>query len=195
MSRFDFFTVDMQGTLEAANAISSFPDKVKRAQARAIATMRRRLNTEAKRDIGREYNLKAQRIAQGLKTRNVDAGVAVIGAARGINAIEFGGTWSRSLRGRNRIGAQYAIKRGAAKTPHAGEFIAVGRSGNRLVFARGGKGARLNSHGKYPRLPLQAIYGPSLGQMLKHGQRPQRLADFALRILQAEIARLAGVAA
>lgn len=195
MSTFDKFTVDVEGTLAAANAVSSFPDKVARAQARAIATMRRRLNTEAKRDIGREYNLKSQRIAQGLRTRNVDAGVAVTGSARGINAIEFGATWSRSLRGKNRIGAVYAIKRGEPKMPHAGQFIATGRGGNTLVFARGGKGARLTRTGKWPRLPLQAIYGPSLGQMLKHAGRPQRLADFGLGILRAEIVRLAGVSA
>jgi hypothetical protein len=65
---------------------------------------------------------------------------------------------------------------------HAGSFIARGKNGVLLVFERQGS----------KRLPLQGVYGPSIGQMLKHGRRPERLVDFAIRTLQSEQVRLLG---
>ena len=108
---------------------------------------------------------------------NTADGIRLIGRSRGINAAQFGATWSRRMKG-----ARFAFKRGGDRSPHEGSFIATGKSGNRLVFERKGKS----------RLPLQAIYGPSVGQMLKHGRRPERLAEFAIRVLEAEQRRLLG---
>ena len=96
------------------------------------------------------------------------------GSARGINLIAFGARWNKKTGVTARI-----LKSGKPTVrPHA--FIAKGRNGNTLVFERQGKA----------RLPLQADYGPSIGQMLKHGDRPQRLADFARGIVASELARL-----
>jgi hypothetical protein len=153
------------------------PARILQAQKRALGTMRRRLATEAKRDIGAEYNLRAGRIAAGLVVRNQSDGVALIGRSRGINAIEFRATWSKRMKG-----ARFAIKRGGDRSAHDGSFIATGKSGNRLVFERSGD----------KRLPIRSVYGPSIGQMLKHGRRPERLAEFAIRILEAEQRRLLG---
>lgn len=176
MSRYTSFDVELAGALDVAQSLSTIPGKILRAQKRAIGTMQRRLATEAKRDIGAEYNLRAGRIADGLAVRNTAEGIRLIGRARGINAIQFGATWSRRFKG-----ARYAFKRGGDRSAHEGSFIATG-NGNRLVFERSGK----------PRLPLQAIYGPSVGQMLKHGRRPERLAEFAMRVLESEQRRLLG---
>lgn len=177
MSRYTSFNVELAGALDVAQQLSAIPSRILQAQKRALGTMRRRLGTEAKRDIGAEYNLKAQRIAAGLVVRNASDGVALIGRSRGINAIEFRATWSKRMKG-----ARFAIKRGGDRSAHEGSFIATGKSGNRLVFERSGA----------KRLPLQAVYGPSVGQMLKHGRRPERLAEFAIRILEAEQRRLLG---
>lgn len=182
MSRYTSFSVELTGALDAAQQLSTIPGRILQAQKRALGTVRRRLATEAKRDIGAEYNLKAGRIAEGLNVRNQPDGIALIGRSRGINAIQFGATWQRSKRGKLTQGAQYTIKRGGDRGAHAGAFIATGRSNNRLVFERVGT----------KRLPLQAVYGPSIGQMLKHGRRPERLAEFAIRVLQAEQQRLLG---
>ena len=182
MSRYAGFDVDLSGTLDAIAGVSAAPRRILSAQKRALGTLRRRIATEAKRDIQAEYNLKAGRIAQGLVVRNTADGIRLVGRSRGINAAAFGARWTRGGRGKNKVGAQYAIKRGAPATPQAGAFMARGRSNNRLVFERRGK----------PRLPLEAIYGPSIGQMLKHGRRPERLAEFALRVLEAEQKRLLG---
>ena len=177
MSRYTSFNVELAGALDVAQQLSAIPARILQAQKRALGTLRRRLGTEAKRDIGAEYDLKAQRIAAGLVVRNASDGVALIGRARGINAIEFRATWSKRMKG-----ARFAIKRGGDRSAHEGSFIATGKSGNRLVFERSGA----------KRLPLQAVYGPSIGQMLKHGRRPERLAEFAIRTLQAEQKRLLG---
>jgi len=180
MSRYTSFSVELTGAVDAFQAMQAVPRRILQAQKRALGTVQRRLGTEAKRDIGAEYNLKASRIAQGLVVRNTTDGIKLIGRSRGINAIEFRGTWSRRMKG----GARYAIKRGGDRGGRDGAFIARGKNGARLMFERAGD----------KRLPLRAVYGPSIGQMLKHGRRPERLAEFALRILQSEQKRLLGTA-
>jgi hypothetical protein len=177
VSRYSSFSVELEGALNVAQQLSTVPGRILQAQRRALGTMRRRLATEARRDIQAEYNLKAGRIAEGLAVRDTADGVKLIGRSRGINAAQFGATWSKRMKG-----ARFAIKRGGDRSAHEGSFIATGRSGNRLVFERQGKA----------RLPLQAVYGPSVGQMLKHGRRPERLAEFAVRVLEAEQRRLLG---
>jgi hypothetical protein len=220
MSRYVSLTVNLDGALDAMQAVQAIPARILQAQKRALGTLQRRLGTEAKRDIGAEYNLRAARIAQGLDVRNTSDGIKLVGKARGINAIEFGATWSRvkgsgvvatssrkkftavrfggGLRGDSALGAKYAIKRGAPRTVHADSFIARGRNGALLVFERRpgdyyhpGSGWKANS--KSNRIErIQGAYGPSIGQMLKHGRRPERLVDFAIRTLQSEQARLLG---
>lgn len=147
---------------------------VEKIRSRAIATLARRLPVQARRDIQQEYNLTATRIRDGLSIRRPDEGDVILrGSARGINLIAFGARWTK------RRGVTARVKKGGAATVQQHAFIATGRNGNRLVFERRGK----------KRLPLDALYGPSVGQMLKHGDRPQRLADFASGVIAAEIAR------
>lgn len=204
MSRYVSLTVELTGSIDAMQGIDDIPARILQAQKRALGTLQRKLGTEAKRDIGAEYNLRAARIAEGLKVKPTSDGIKLIGRSRGINAIQFGATWSRvkgsglvatssrkkytavrfggSIRGDSKLGASYAIKRGKPKTVHADSFIARGKNGALLVFER--RTAK--------RLPLQGVYGPSVAQMLKHGRRPERLVDFAVRTLQAEQQRLLG---
>jgi hypothetical protein len=177
MARYSSFDVELAGALDAAQQLSAVPAKILLAQKRGMGTVRRRVPTEAKRDIGAEYNLRAGRIAQGLSMQSTADGLKLIGRSRGINAIEFRATWSKRMKG-----ARFTIKRGGDRSAHEGSFIATGKSGNRLVFERSGD----------KRLPIRGIYGPSVGQMLKHGRRPERLAEFAIRILEAEQRRLLG---
>lgn len=143
-------------------------------RSRALGTLSRRLPVQARRDIQTEYNLKAARVNQGLSTRRVDNGVMLRASARGINLIAFG------ARARKRNGVTARVKKGGVPTVTKSAFIATGKNGAKLVFKRRGKS----------RLPIDALYGPSIGQMLKHGDRPQRLADYASGIIAAELARL-----
>lgn len=204
MTRYTGYAVELAGALEMAAALSDEPARILRAQKLALSTLRRRLPTEAKRDIGAEYNLRAARISDGLNVRNEADGIRLIGKSRGVNAIEFDARWTRvqgsgvvattsrarftairfggRLRGETGLGARWAVRRGEPPSVHAGSFIARGKNGVQLVFERQGR----------KRLPLQGVYGPSIGQMLKHGRRPERLAEFAIRTLQDEQQRLLG---
>jgi len=170
------FQVDLTGALAAARDMLALPPAIVRAQKRAIGTVVRRLPVEARRDMQKEYRLKASRIRQGLRMRATQSDIRLVGSARGINAAAFGATWSR----RNKVGAKFAGRKDQSREQHAGTFIATGRSGNRLVFERTAKGTRL---------PLRAVYLASIGQMLKHGQRPARLADYAQGVIVSEINR------
>lgn len=193
MSKFSGITFDLQGDLDAAQGISEFPRRVLRTQVRAVGTLRRRIATEAKRDIGREYNLKAARIAQGLRVRIVRDGIALLGSSRGINAIEFGATWSRTRRGKTTEGARFKFRRAGSLRAEPGTFIARSLNGARLVFERDVKrGKHRVEHGTNAgrmKEYLLAVYGPSVAQMLKHGGRPQRLVDFSVRVIKAELER------
>lgn len=217
MSRFKF-TVDLAGALDAMQQMQAIPARILLAQKRALGTLQRSLGTEAKRDIGAEYNLRAARIAQGLVVRNMDDGIKLAGRARGINAIEFGATWSRvtghgvvatssrkkftavrfgsRLRGEAALGAKYAIKRGAPRVARADSFIARGKNGALLVFEEQVNQPKYRPASGYNKnhlvYRLQGVFGPSVGQMLKHGRRPERLVEFAIRTLQREQKRLLG---
>lgn len=142
---------------------------------RALGTLARRLPVQARRDIQTEYNLTAARINEGLSARRTEDGRVILrGRARGINLIAFGARWSK------KTGVAARVLKSGKPTVRPDAFIAKGKNGALLVFERRGKA----------RLPLDAVYGPSIGQMLKHGDRPKRLADYASGIVAAEIARL-----
>lgn len=162
--------------VRTAQRLSVIGKETKPAIARAVATLARNLPVEARRDIQNEYALKATRISQGLSTRRDDTSVTLIGSARGIGLIEFGGKWA----GRKSAGAVAKVFTQGTSHNYGGTFIAVGRSGNRQIFSRTGK----------DRLPLKTLYGPSIAQMLRKGDRESRLADLAQATLAIEIDRL-----
>lgn len=198
-------TVELTGALDAAQAMSAIPSRILRAQEFALSEMRKRLGTEAKRDIGLEYNLRAGRIAKDLRTQNTPDGIKLIGKARGINAIEFGATWSRvrggglvarvsrlkyaapralRLRGNSGLGAKWAVRRGNAKKVHPGTFIARGKNGAMLVFQRDPAGGTYTPKtgwhaGQKQTAQLLGVWGARVDQMLRHGRRPERLVEFA----------------
>jgi hypothetical protein len=150
-----------------------------KALQRARSTLARRLPVAARRDMQDEYALKASRINDGLSTRTEADAVVLTGSKRGIGLIEFGGKWA----GRKSDGATAQVRRTEGRGTYGGTFIAAGKSGNRQIFTRTTKA----------RLPLRALYGPSIADMLKNAPRRARLADFAQDVLAAEINRLLGV--
>lgn len=218
MSKYTGFAAELTGALDAMQSLRQVPARILQMQRRALGTLQRRMGTEAKRDIGAEYNLLASRIAEGLNVRMTADGVSVIGKSRGINAIAFGATWSRvkgsglvatlsrrkftairyrgKLRGDAALGARFAIKRGKAPEVRAGSFIGTAINGVPLVFEEDVNRAKQKYAKGYnagrTKYPLRSVYGPSVAQMLKHGRRPERLIDFAIRTLQSEQARLLG---
>lgn len=186
------FSIEITGPLQVAADLAKWPDRARQIQQRAIATMRRRLLTEAKRDIGREYKLTAGRIAKDLSARNTEDGVVLLGKHRPVNAIEFGASWSR----RRGKGARYTFFRGASTRVRDGSFIGTGINGARLVFSRVTTEPKHlvmsgTNKGKMKQ-SLRGRYGPTIADMLKKAGRPQRLGDFAVQILDAEVDRQLG---
>jgi hypothetical protein len=210
MARYGDFSVDLSGALDAAQALSTVPGKILQAQKRAVGTLKRRLVPEASRDIRREYNIKATTARQRLHISQRRDGIVLTGKATGVSLMAFNAR-------QNRKGVSYSILRGQRVVrAHAfirktrsgkGPFVWIRREGHdrrtnqtRTINVWGGTGrgsyqvlagsnsAYSDQHG----YPIFQQFGPSVGQMLKHGRRPERLAEFALRILQSEQKRLLG---
>src|SRR5690348_11780434 len=99
------FTFDISGDLDMADRLSDKAKRVALAQKRAVSTMLRRLRVEARRDIQKEYNLKAQAINERLSVRRAYDGVGIVGKSSGINLINF------SARQTAR-GVTYSVKKG-----------------------------------------------------------------------------------
>lgn len=167
---------DASAILKVADRFREVPKRAEQARSRAASTLARRLPVEARRDIQDEYNLTAGRINKGLSVRTTSEYVELVGASRGIGRIEFGGR--RGANGQ----VTYQVHRNGARQvlPHA--FIANGLSGNTQIFERL----------THKRLPIQAIYGPSIAQMLRKSGREERLIGFSQTLLSAEIERLFG---
>lgn len=189
------FSVDLSGDLAAARDMLALPSQIVKAQQRALGTLARKMPVQARRDIQTEYRLKAARIRKGLRIRSTEHDIRLVGSARGINAEAFGATWSP----RKKVGARYSIKVGTAPYQHkgieeTGTFMATGLSNNHLVWYRVPKKRRYSSAHYAPNKgqlkdEIRPDYGPSIGQMLKHGKRPERLANFAGEVIRSEIDR------
>lgn len=203
------FTFDISGDLDLADTLSDKVKRIEKVQRRTVGTLRRRLRTEARRDIQREYNLKAADINERLSVSTRYDGIALVGRASGINLIHFGARWKRSW-----PGVTYRVKKsGGRKTlahafirktrKGAGPFVWMRSEGHSRTFVRnlvrsdgvvvGTRTRTRNSaysdeHG----YPIFQQYGPSIAQMLKHGDRPQRLVAFAQQTILHEIERQLG---
>jgi len=166
--------IDTSGVLRSANRFSTIAKNLPQAKQRAIGTLVRRIQVEARRDIQEEYNLPAGRINQGLSVSKSTDSVSLRASGKGIPKINFAGRQPKKG-----IVSYQVFKQGARATlPEA--FIAKGLSGNAQILQRISK----------PRLPIATQYGPSVAQMLRKQGRPERLGDFAQAILSKEIDRI-----
>jgi hypothetical protein len=167
--------------LREAQRLQAIQKGTAQAIGRATSTLVRRLPVEARRDIQQEYNLPSRRISDALSASKDETSVTLVGKARGVGLVEFGGRW----RGRNSEGASAKVFTAGASHTYGGTFIAIGRNGNRQIFDRARRGGK-----RAARLPLKTLYGPSVASMLRKGDRESRLADFAQSLLSVEIDRL-----
>lgn len=163
---------DLTSVLACRRNLMALGNSLATVEQRALGTLHRRLEAEAKRDIRKEYNVPASRLAKDIRVYRTSAGVRITGKFRGIGRINFGarqtsrGVSSEMIRGNRKV--------------DAGSFMATLRNGNRHVVQRT----------RATRLPLETLYGPTVAQMLRKDERPQRLADYAVGILGKEVDRL-----
>jgi hypothetical protein len=176
--------------LREAERLAAIGKGSQQAVTRAVSTLARRLPVDARQDIQNEYSLTATRIRQGLSVRQGDGFVELTGAGRGIGLIEFGGNWG----GAKTQGAIASVFASGGSHSYAGTFIATGLSGNRQIFDRMRASPKQRMQkGRYVgqmRQPLKTLYGPSIAQMLRKGDREQRLTDIAQVTLSDEVTRL-----
>ena len=177
-------SVSADGALGVAQAFSDLPSKITAAQVRALSTLRRRWPVLARRDIQTEYALGARRINQDLRVRRTSSGLELVGAFRGIGLRNFAARQTRA-------GVTATIRRDERNLRESA-FLATLLSGNRHAVRREGK-KRPMTAGRYMgkrRQPLVVEYGPTVAQMLRKGNRPQRLAGVGLRVIEDELRRL-----
>lgn len=190
MGKFSGTTVDASKTFrrEAAR-LEAIGINSRKAVHRASGTLLRRLPAEAKRDIRREYNLKAGRVSKDLRASRVGDGVIeLVGYRRPIGLIQYGGRWG----GRRTPGATYQIGRGGQRKTMDGTFIVTGLSGNRHIYESYGP-PTLMFRGHYAgemKWQISARYFGSIAGFLVQKGRPDRLAEYADEILRKEFDRI-----
>ncbi|MGO1069579.1 hypothetical protein [Lysobacter sp. CA199] len=169
--------IDANAVLEAAKRVSEIPAKVAVAQRRALGTLRRRWPVIARRDIQTEYALSAQRTRAGISVRTTREGVELVGVARGVGLANFGARKTAD-------GLTYSARRGKRGFRRSG-FTSQYR-GTPIAYER----TPISGERRVPRTPIQRLYGPSLAQMLRKGDRPERMGQAGLDVITAEIDRL-----
>ncbi|UZW61855.1 hypothetical protein [Lysobacter enzymogenes] len=171
-------TIDADGALDAARQLSQIPAKIALAQRRALGTLRRRWPVIARRDIQTEYALTVARIRSGLSVRTTHERLELVGIARGVGLRNFRSKRSADDRGLDFIAikGKRGFKRSGFHGRHRGTDIAFERT-------------PVTGDKRVPRTPIRRLYGPSIAQMLRKGDRPQRMADAGLAVITGEIDR------
>ncbi|ALN83062.1 hypothetical protein [Lysobacter antibioticus] len=169
--------IDANAVLDTAKRVSEIPAKIALSQRRALGTLRRRWPVIARRDIQTEYALSAQRIRAGISVRTTREGVELIGVARGVGLMNF------SAR-RVTEGLTYSARRGTRGLRRSG--FKTRYRGTPIAYER----TPISGDKRVPRTPIRRLYGPSLAQMLRKGDRPERMGQAGLDVITAEIDRL-----
>lgn len=128
-----------------------------RAEARAVNRVSTTIIAAQSRAVVDRVNLKVSRVKEAVKlsvkATPAQPRIVIEVKRRAVGLIEFEGRW----RGVKSPGASAVVLRGSGRHTFGGTFIATGRGGNRQIFERKGKA----------RLPLKALYGPSVFSQFK----------------------------
>ncbi|MBS0218081.1 MAG: hypothetical protein JSR63_07825 [Proteobacteria bacterium] len=188
---------DLQGALAVSRNLGILASSLPLMQKMAISTLRRRLPVEARRDIQREYNVPAAKVRALLRAIETNSGLKLVGDFKGgrFGLINF------NAKDLSPNGVSAKIYKGGVTSirPHAffatlgsGNVHIVERRGPKVAPTQGRYAGKVSSRTGQPilRQKMKTAYGPTVAQMLRKGDRPQRLADYAGQVLQKEIARL-----
>ncbi|MGO1069726.1 hypothetical protein [Lysobacter sp. CA199] len=169
--------IDANPVLDAVTRVSQLPTKVALAQRRALGTLRRRWPVIARRDIQTEYALSARRIRAGLSVRTTREGIELVGVARGVGLANFGARQIKQGLSYSALRGRRGVRRSGFRTRYRGTPIAYVRT-------------PISGDKRVPRTPVLRLYGPSLAQMLRKGDRPERMGQAGLNVITDEIDRL-----
>lgn len=147
-----------------------------RASRRFLTSTQRIAKTEASRAATAVYAIGRGRVLQDLAVTNVNTtelSFVLVGFRRAISLLSYGARQVAK-------GITVKVLRDGARKLIPGAFLATGRSGNRLPFRRVGG----------PRLPIQALFGPSAADMLNN---PKVIVPLGRRFLERASTELARV--
>lgn len=167
---------DARGAYRAGSRFKSMASRMDGAAKLAAVDLRRRIGPETARDMQATHNLAASRIRSSVATQVTGTTVELRGLDRPTGLLQFGAKASR----KSGVTVTVLKASGPSRLRHA--FKAVGRAGNPQIFQRVGR----------KRLPIEALYGPSVGQMLRDPSRRRRLTEFSMTRLSVEIRRHLG---
>lgn len=159
-------TYKVTGLKELATSFGKLGAATARGEARAVNRCGVTIIAAQSRAVVARVNLKVSRVKEAVKIRKKatpdDPSIVIEAQARGINLIEFGGTW----RGRKSPGATALVLREEGRHTYDGTFIANGLGGNRLIFDRErSKPKKLMTQGRYigqVRQQIKALFGVSV---------------------------------
>ena len=168
------------------------PKNFAKAQRAGIAKATGAIKTQVAKGIGEQYNLKASRIKQDISRATIapDGSSATIRFSRraptlaqfamkpgtrgsGQPGLGRGMGWGKPTKPGRPLTA--VVLKTDGRKAYKGAFVAIGKSGNQVVF-------RKDSQGK-----LFAVHGPSIGSIfLGQGRHSQQLQATAARLINDE---------
>ncbi|ALO46575.1 phage tail protein [Pseudohongiella spirulinae] len=165
------------------------PEVFRKAQLSALTRLRSSTATQISRAAREKYSVTAATIRGALSRRirivvRRDQTTAVLEyVGRRIGLINFGGQFKKvsTPRGR-RMGATTKLYKNKRRYLTKRGFIATGKSGNVHIYQR-------EKAGQTKRLPLQALYGPSIPQMVGSDEVLEKVGQFVERQYPIELSR------
>lgn len=160
------------------------PKQLKKSMRRALSRTRSGARTETSKRVREDYNIQARRLKRDVvltRPNYSSFSFRVIGRKKPISLISF-----RSKSGpprQTKTGVSAAVEVGKRKLiKHA--FIARGAGGNAQVFTR-----YLGNGRKSGRLPVRALKGPSVADMMLGAEVEKTLGDTAQERFLTELNR------
>lgn len=161
-----------------------FAAGAQKARKFAITKLARSLPVAWRRDIKETVNLPVAEIRERIDVQVQGDSVLLIGRKRPIGLVNFGGRWlglkRTGAKRRKSPSASAQMYRNAARKTYDSAFIASGRAGNTQIFKRTGD----------KRLPIRALYGPSMPAFFRNADRQARLYKVAAEIYEKELKRV-----
>lgn len=174
---------DVSAAFDLAARLHGLAEGFALAKQRSITKLARSIGPEANRDIRTEWNLTATRVRKGLTVRQTSTVVELVGSDVGIGLAQ--GYRARSTK----AGLVVTIRNdeGPQRFRHAFLRIPGGRAEGTGVQAFERQGRRA------PRYPVRRLFSQNVAGMLRDSDRVERLTEFSMKALSAEVERLLGV--
>lgn len=185
--------IDSRELTALRRTLEDVSKNAKRDMGRALSSTQRATVTETTRATAENYTASTRRIKQGTRASKVntqDLSFTITGLRKPIQLQEYKHRASR----KNGVVAQVRKTEGFKPIPSAFKVRAGNFGGGGGSKARIFQRVRLVGGGQVGRLPITALSGPSVADMLNNEQVVTRVGNFALNKLSAEIIRQIEVA-